>query len=61
MRVGRLCAALVARRRARPGRVHVTWQTCRRSGSYSFQSADSDRLCGADGWSDRGCSEVPER
>lgn len=46
MRVGRLWAALLARRRAFPGRVRVTWQTCRRCGSYSFQPVGSDRLCG---------------
>ena len=41
-----LWAALVARRRARRGRVRVTWQIYRLCGSYSFQSAGSDRLCG---------------
>lgn len=47
MGVRELWAALLARRRARPGRVRVTWQIfCRRCGSYSFQSAGSDRLCG---------------
>ena len=46
MRVGRLWAALVTRRWARPSRVRGTWRTCRRCGSYSFQSAGSDRLCG---------------
>jgi hypothetical protein len=46
MRVSRLWAALVTRCRARPGRVRVTWRTCRRCGSYSFQRTGSDRLCG---------------
>jgi hypothetical protein len=46
MRVGRLWAVLVPRRWTRPRRARVTWRTCRRCGSYSFQSADSDRLCG---------------
>ncbi len=46
MRMGRLWSALVTRRWARPSRVRVTWRTCRRCGSYSFQSAGSDRLCG---------------
>jgi hypothetical protein len=45
MRVRELWATLVTRRQ-RPGRVRVTWQTCRRCGTYSFQSAGSDRLCG---------------
>jgi hypothetical protein len=47
MRVDRLWAALVERRRVRRGRVRVTWQTCRRCGSYSFQPAGSDQLCGS--------------
>jgi hypothetical protein len=42
----RLWVALVARRRARRGRVRVTWQICRRCGSYSFVPVGSDRLCG---------------
>jgi ribosomal protein S27AE len=46
MGVRELWAALLARRRTRPGRVRVTWRICRRCGSYSFQSAGSDRLCG---------------
>ena len=44
--VRELWAALVARRRACPGRVRATWWICRRRGSYSFQSAGSERLCG---------------
>jgi hypothetical protein len=44
--VRKLWAALVARRWARPGRGRVTWRTRRRCGSYSFQSAGSDRLRG---------------
>jgi hypothetical protein len=46
MGVCELRAALVARRRARPGRVRVTWRICRRCGNYSFQPAGSDQLCG---------------
>jgi len=46
MGLGRPWTAVVTRRRAcrRSGRVN--WRTCRRCGSYSFQSAGSDRLCG---------------
>jgi ribosomal protein S27AE len=46
MRVREPWAALLARGRRVPGRVHVTWRICHRCGSYSFQSAGSDRLCG---------------
>ena len=44
MGVRELWAALLTRRV--PGRIHVMWRICRRCGSYSFQSAGSDRLCG---------------
>lgn len=44
--VRELWAALLARRRARPGRVRVKWRICRRYGSYSSQPAGNDRLCG---------------
>ena len=47
MRLSRRWAAWVARRRVRRGRVRVTWQTCRRCGSHSFQPASSDQLCGS--------------
>jgi ribosomal protein S27AE len=47
MGLRRWWAEVVERRRVRRGRVRVTWQTCRRCGSYSFQPAGSDRLCGS--------------
>lgn len=45
--IGRRWAALVARRQARSKQVRLTWQTCRRCGSYSLRPAGSDdQLCG---------------
>ena len=46
MRLPSRWAVLVARRRARRWRVRLTWQTCRRCGSCSFQPSVSDRLRG---------------
>lgn len=43
---GRRWAALVARRRARRWRVLLTWQTCRRCGSYSFLPSGFNPVCG---------------
>jgi ribosomal protein S27AE len=39
--------ALRTRRRARRWRVRLTWQVCRRCGSYAFMPAIGDRLCGS--------------
>jgi hypothetical protein len=39
-------AALIARRRARRRRVRMTWQTCRRCGSYSLLPIGLDPICG---------------
>jgi hypothetical protein len=44
--LSRWWAAMAARRRARRSRVRLTWQTCRRCGSYSLLPASSDQLCG---------------
>jgi hypothetical protein len=46
MGLRRWWAELIKRRRVRRSRVHVTWRTCRRCGSYSYQSSGSDGLCG---------------
>lgn len=45
MTLFRLWAALFAQRQ-RSDRVRLTWQTCRRCGSYSFLPAGSDGRCG---------------
>jgi len=53
MRMGGWWAALVdtaqkvVRRGARGRRVRLTWQTCRRCGSYSFVPIGSGSLCGS--------------
>lgn len=39
-------AQKLMRQRVRTRRVRLTWQTCRRCGSYSFETTGSDRLCG---------------
>jgi uncharacterized OB-fold protein len=44
---GRRWGALLARRRAHRRRVRLTWQICRRCGSYSFVPAGADQLCGS--------------
>jgi hypothetical protein len=44
---GRKWGALLARRRAHRWRVRLTWQICRRCGSYSFVPAGADQLCGS--------------
>jgi hypothetical protein len=44
MGLRRWWAALVERRRVRRGRVRVTWRTCRRCGSYGYQTGKSG-LC----------------
>lgn len=46
MRLSRLWDGLAVLPRVRRRRVRLTWQTCRRCGSCSFQPARSDRLCG---------------
>jgi hypothetical protein len=43
---GRRWVVLVARRRACQWRVRMTWQTCRRGGSYSFLPTGFDPICG---------------
>lgn len=43
---GRWWAALVARRRARRWRVRLTFQTCRRCGSYAWLPVGLDPICG---------------
>lgn len=40
-------AALAARRRARRWRTCMTFQTCRRCGSYSFLPLGFDPICGS--------------
>jgi hypothetical protein len=37
--------ALMARRRARKQRVRLTWQTCRRCGSYSLLRVGLEPIC----------------
>ncbi len=44
---GRWWVALVTRRRARRWRVRLTWQTCRRCGSYAFLPAGLTPVCGS--------------
>ncbi len=52
MRMGGCWAALIdrvqtlSRKGLRLRRVRLTWQTCRRCGSYSFLPTSSGRLCG---------------
>ena len=38
-------AGVLERRRVRKGRARETWRTCRRCGSYSYQTGKSG-LCG---------------
>ena len=53
MGVGGCWAALVdtaqklVRRGVRRRRVHLTWQTCKRCGSYSYVPTGSGPLCGS--------------
>jgi hypothetical protein len=44
---GKRWSALLARRRARRGRVRLTWQTCRRCGSYALLPVGTNPLCGS--------------
>jgi uncharacterized OB-fold protein len=40
-------AQKLVRRGVRGRRVHLTWQTCQRCGSYSYVPTDNSSLCGS--------------
>jgi hypothetical protein len=44
---GQWWVGLTERRRARCWRVRLTWQTCRRCGSYAFMPAGFRSICGS--------------